>query len=713
MKVLALLPALALCALPAAAQQQRVFTEQDGLLSVEGESFARRAPSNYSQYQQVHNWELMLEAPEPLNSGASGIGWMESLPDERGENGVGPHVPEGTQGARLDYDIWITTPGVYYIWVRGRSKGSESNGLHVGVDGVLGNGQGISGFFPQNHWTWEYRRRSGARATVQFDTPGPYTLNVWERDDGFKLDKVVLTQDVDLYPAGTGPDESEANIGTLVIGPGTLPEAMERQEYSVSLTAAQATGGLSWSVGGALPAGLTLNASTGVLSGTPTQRGDYAFVVNVTDSRGERGRRNYQLKVLGAPLQILTPSPAPPAVLGQPYSFQIEVVGGEPPYIWFQLRSYPPGLSLNSATGVVSGTPLQAGRTSFAVLVNDSRKAFQDRTYELFVVGDPLSISAPERLPPANLAEPYSFPLTASGGAAPYVWSAVSALPAGFELSASGVLTGMPAAPLETSIRVAVTDAVGGRAEAELLLAVRSPFVSVTAAGFHEGPLAPDSIVSGFGVSLAPGIGAATEQPLPTVLLGRRVELIDNAGARRPTSLFFVSPEQINYLLPPFIAPGPATVEVLDEDDNLVSSGSIVIQRVAPSLFISTADGIAAGYAIRVSAAGEQTVEQLVQALPGGSLAPAPLQTLAAGEQRYLVVFGTGLRAWITPPTAKLAGMEVPVLAAQDQGQFAGLDQVNLGPLPTPLEAGAASLVLTFDEGATPPVMIPFGPPKD
>ncbi|MBI1356477.1 MAG: hypothetical protein GC160_19210 [Acidobacteria bacterium] len=694
-------------AFPAAAQQ-RLFTEQDGLLSIEAENFASRGVSTFNQFQQIHTWELMLEFPEPINTGASGTGWMEALPDERGENGVGPGVPEETQGARLDYKIWINTPGVYYIWVRGRSKGSESNGLHVGLDGVLGGGQAISGFYPQNHWSWENARRSGTRAMIDIRVPGPYTLNVWERDDGFKLDKIVLWQDPDVIPSGTGPDESATNQGTLVISPASLPDGMEREPYEQAFTSPNASGPLSWTVEGSLPQGLSLDASTGVLSGTPVQRGQYAFVVKVADSRGERGGRNYQLQIVGAPLQILSTSPAPPATLGQPYSFQIEVIGGEPPYIWFQLRSYPPGLSLDSSTGVVSGVPIQPGRFTFAVLVNDSKKGFTDRTFDLVVVGEPLTITTPGRLPAAAVGEPYSVQLTAAGGAEPYAWSAVSELPEGFALSPAGLLTGTATTAAEAAIRLAVSDAGAGRAEQDFVLPIRAPFVSVTAAGFGEGPVAPDSIVSGFGVELAPAVAQATEQPLPTVLLGRRVDVIDSAGTRRPASLFFVSPQQINYLLPPFMETGPATIEVLDEDGLAVSSGSVTIQRVAPSLFESTADGVAAGYAIRVTADGEQVVEQLVQALPDGSLTALPLAPLGEGEQRYLVVFGTGLRAWVAEPTATLGGVEVPVLAAQAQGEFAGLDQVNLGPLPA-MDAGPATLLLRFPEGDAQPVTVHFG----
>ena len=113
-----------------ASAQPTAFLEQDGVLSIEAEHFANSATSTYSSYALVHFWAL-----EP-RSGASGLQAMWSLPDERGEDGNGPTAPPGKEGARLDFQILIETTGTYYVWVRGRSIGGESNGVHVGVDNV-------------------------------------------------------------------------------------------------------------------------------------------------------------------------------------------------------------------------------------------------------------------------------------------------------------------------------------------------------------------------------------------------------------------------------------------------------------------------------------------------------------------------------------------------------------------------------------------------
>jgi len=97
---------------------------------------------------------------------------------------------------------------------------------------------------------------------------------------------------------------------------------------------------------------------------------------------------------------------------------------------------------------------------------------------------------------------------------------------------------------------------------------------SVSAASFLTAlGLAPDSIVSAFGVKLATTTQIATAQPLPTTIAGTTVKIRDSAGAEQLAPLFFVAPNQINYQLPPNIANGPATITVTGGDGS-VSAGT-------------------------------------------------------------------------------------------------------------------------------------------
>ncbi len=110
-------------------------------------------------------------------------------------------------------------------------------------------------------------------------------------------------------------------------------------------------------------------------------------------------------------------------------------------------------------------------------------------------------------------------------------------------------------------------------------------FASVSSASFAPGQaLAAEVIAAGFGPGLASGVAVATETPLPTELLGTRVEVTDSQGVTRAAPLFFVSPGQINYLIPEGTALGSATVKVTSGAGGVII-GVLNIESVAPSLY--------------------------------------------------------------------------------------------------------------------------------
>ncbi|MFI7056684.1 putative Ig domain-containing protein [Streptosporangium canum] len=212
--------------------------------------------------------------------------------------------------------------------------------------------------------------------------------------------------------------------------------------YSVPLTVSAGTAPYTWSVSaGSLPPGLTLNASTGVLSGTPTAAGGYSFTARATDAGNVSTTREATLVI--APKPAFT-FPAPPGgEVGVVYSVPLTVSGGTAPYTWsVSAGSLPPGLTLNASTGVLSGTPTAAGGYSFTVKVLDAQSQSDTTTVSLTVVPQPaFTFPAP---PAAQVGVAYSVPLTVSGGTAPYTWSvSAGSLPPGLILNAStGVLSG-------------------------------------------------------------------------------------------------------------------------------------------------------------------------------------------------------------------------------------------------------------------------------
>jgi uncharacterized protein (TIGR03437 family) len=213
-----------------------------------------------------------------------------------------------------------------------------------------------------------------------------------------------------------------------------------------------------------------------------------------------------------------------------------------------------------------------------------------------------------------------------------------------------------------------------------LPLTVIGGMVSANAGSYNLESVAAESIVAVFGTELATGSGAATTLPLPTTLAGTTLLVRDAAGVERPAPLFYVSPQQVNYQIPPGTAPGRASL-TLTSAAGIVSVGSITVAGIAPGLFSldGSGRGLAAAYVLRVKASGEVTGEQ-VWRLDAGALAPLSIDLGPASDQVFLVMFGTGFRSRtsLSAVTVTIGGIPAEVLYAGAAPDFVGLDQCNL-----------------------------------
>lgn len=139
-----------------------------------------------------------VKVAEP--AGFSGAGAMKAAPNNElliDEDFVGK-VP------RLDFEVDFPKAGLYYVWVRGLGETMEDNSCHVGLDGKhVESADRIAEFDAE--WTWTRDTKDGDEATLKIDAPGKRTLNVWMREDGFVLDRILLTTDKSFAPSGKGP----------------------------------------------------------------------------------------------------------------------------------------------------------------------------------------------------------------------------------------------------------------------------------------------------------------------------------------------------------------------------------------------------------------------------------------------------------------------------------------------------------------------------
>lgn len=227
---------------------------------------------------------------------------------------------------------------------------------------------------------------------------------------------------------------------------------------------------------------------------------------------------------------------------------------------------------------------------------------------------------------------------------------------------------------------------------------------TVSAASFTGPSLAAEEIVAAFGINLASGVEVGQTIPLPTSLLGTTVKVKDANNVERPAPLFFVSPNQINFQIPPGTAIGKAIITVSNAQSNMVSS-SVLIEKTAPGVFSanSNGQGVPAAVLLRVKANGSQIFEPVAQLDEFNSFFPLPIDFGPdlgnASDQLFLILFGTGWRGRSSEQNvrAQIAGLDIPVLYAGAQGSFVGQDQMNLQLPRTLAGRGPVEVVILVD----------------
>ena len=259
---------------------------------------------------------------------------------------------------------------------------------------------------------------------------------------------------------------------------GTLPNGQTGFAYSQTISAVNFTGTLLWAVrsgNSTLPPGLTLNSSTGIISGTPTTIGTYNFIVGAWDTGAlGTGTANsvalsIQITSGNPPLVITSGPPTPTGTVGTAYSFNgFTASGGVPPYTWaLNSGTLPNGLAITTASNVgkLSGTPTVANTFNFTVKVTDSAATVTvSVTYTIVIAAAPALVITSGAPPPTGVVgTPYSFNgFTATGGVPPYTWALNSgAFPTSVSISTVsnvGVLSGTPTVANTFNFTVKVTD---------------------------------------------------------------------------------------------------------------------------------------------------------------------------------------------------------------------------------------------------------------
>lgn len=176
------------------------FAETGGLISMEAEHFTTNTT------QGGKSWTASTA------SSPSGGQALIATPD----TGAAVNTGYTTGSPRLNFDVTFAQAGTYQVWVRGRAGGSvaaDSDSLHVGLDNVgVASADRITGFAAT--FGWSRATIDNVNATLSVPSAGLHTVNLWMREDGFVVDKLVLTRDANYTPSGNGPAETPTSTCT-------------------------------------------------------------------------------------------------------------------------------------------------------------------------------------------------------------------------------------------------------------------------------------------------------------------------------------------------------------------------------------------------------------------------------------------------------------------------------------------------------------------
>jgi uncharacterized protein (TIGR03437 family) len=225
--------------------------------------------------------------------------------------------------------------------------------------------------------------------------------------------------------------------------------------------------------------------------------------------------------------------------------------------------------------------------------------------------------------------------------------------------------------------------------------------ISSTSAG-NWGPIAaPDSIAAGFGSNLATDTTAATSLPLPVTLGGANLDITDSQKNSSAAGLYMVSSGQVNFLVPANTAVGAASLHYTAKG-GAQTAGAALVSNVAPAIFAANQNGTGAAVAqfFRVTPDNKVTVTDTF-AGSSGSYVTSPYDLGPSTDKVYLILYATGVRRHsLNPVQSTVGGTKVPVLYAGPVAGLAGLDQINLGPIPSSLAGtgkGDIAVQLTVD----------------
>jgi len=488
--------------------------------------------------------------------------------------------------------------------------------------------------------------------------------------------------------------------GTLTITSGALPSGSVGVAYSERLSASGGSPPLTWSItGGQLPSGLGLTSASGVISGTPSAAGSFNFTAQARDTSANLASKQFSISIEQG-LTISTASPLPGGTAGATYSRTIQAVGGSPPYSWsLTSGSLPPGLTLNSGSGLLSGLPNASTSANFTLQARDSRGVNASKQFTL-AIARALAITTPSPLPEASAGAVYNLPLSVDGGTPSYLWSVVSgAPPPGLSIdAATGVISGVVGVEGQFTFAVQVADSAGALSSRQFSVTVRGSGVqpSLTVGAVPEVVEATRQLTVNLNLTsaaLSPITGQVTMRFTPDAATSSDDPAVQFSTGGRSAS--FTIPANATQPASPIALQTGSVAGVIELQFNAPSAGVTAMTRV-----IRVARSVPAISNLRMIRNTTGFELRLVGLSTSRELAAAVVRFVGSGidTAELRVPLTEVARTWYESETSSRFG-----------SQFAlTLPFTVQGALNT---ISSASLTLTNAEGASQPLSVEFGAP--
>ena len=451
------------------------------------------------------------------------------------------------------HSVAITSNGAIWAW------GSNSNGQ-------LGNGSGSSSLVPTalTPSITSSLNASGSTGSAFSYTitgsGGPTSFSASSLPGGLSLNASTgvisgTPTSVGTYPVTIGATNiSGTGTATLTISITVPPPVISSSgsdtcnagaAYSYTITASNSPTSFNASN---LPSGLSINTSSGVISGHPASQGSPTIGLSATNSGGT-GTKNLALTIKPAAPTISSPTTATGTV-NVPFNYTITTYNSATSY---NATGLPAGLSVNTSSGLISGTPTSIGTTSNVTIKATNGTGTGSQTISI-TINPPPPVITSGTTATGSTGAAFNYSITATNS--PTSFNATG-LPAGLSVNtATGAISGTPSASGVSNVSLSATNA-GGTGTSTLTLTVNPPPPSITSlstatavngTAFSYTITASNSPSSFNATPLPPGLGVNTSSGVisgtPTALGATNVTIsaVNSGGTGSKTLTITVNP---------------------------------------------------------------------------------------------------------------------------------------------------------------------------